>query len=171
MKELDNLIEELDIENDYHNKIFEDNTFEQIYTKINIENYNKVRNRIYWLSLLIYRMSLVNYLKNINADIDFNKNSIKIEKENLIIFHPATNIASEICKLLKNNFLYPSLISTLARQIIEQICFISEVEKEKIEEKILVEASIESYNKQIGANSLNIESLNLCGVHSPTLAS
>ena len=161
MKELDNLIEGLSIENDYHNKIFEDNTFEKIYTKINLENYNQIKNRIYWLSLLIYRVSLVNYLKNINNGIDFNKNSIKIEKENLIIFHPATNITSEICKLLKNNFIYPSLISTLARQIIEQICFIKEVEKEKIEEKTLIEASIESYNKQIGANSLSINNLNI----------
>ncbi len=161
MKELDNFIEALDIENDYHNKIFGDYIFEGIYTKINLEKYNQIRNRIYWLSLLIYKVSLVNYLKNINNDVDFNKNSIKIKKENLIIFHPATNITSEICKLFKNKNLYPSLISALARQIIEQICFIKEVQIEKIEEQTLIEASIEAYNKQVGANSLKIENLNL----------
>ncbi len=81
MKELDNFIEALDIENDYHNKIFGDYIFEGIYTKINLEKYNQIRNRIYWLSLLIYKVSLVNYLKNINNDVDFNKNSIKIKKK------------------------------------------------------------------------------------------
>jgi hypothetical protein len=158
MKELENLINALNIENNYHNKIFEEDTFEKLYTKINLDDYNKIKNRIYWLSLLIYRIAFINYLKNINNDIKFSKHNIR--KENLIIFHPVINITSEFCKQFKNNFIYPSLISTLARQIIEQICFIKELEKEKIEEKILIEASIESYNKQIGANSLNIEYLN-----------
>ena len=105
MKELDNFIEALNIENDYHNKIFDDYIFERIYTKIDLEKYIQIKNRIYWLSLLIYRISLLNYLKSINNCIDSNKNSIRIEKENLIIFHPATNITSEFCKLFKNNVL------------------------------------------------------------------
>ncbi len=161
MKELDNLMNAVDIENDYHNKIFEDPILENLYTKINIEKYKQIRNKIYWLSLLIYRISLVNYLQNINKCTDLNNNSIRIKKENLIVFHPATNITSEFCKLFKSDYIYPSLISTLARQIIEQICFINEVEVENIEEQTLVEASIESYNKQLGADSLEIESLNL----------
>ena len=160
MKELNNFINAMDIEMDYHEKIFEDYILENLYTKIDIEKYTSLKNRIYWLSLLIYRISLVNYIKDINTCIDFKQNSIKIRKNNLLVFHPAVNITSELCKLLKNNVLYPPLTSTLARQLIEQICFIKVVEFENIDESTLIEASIEAHNKQLAANNLTIESLN-----------
>ena len=48
----------------------------------------------------------------------------------------------------------------LSRQIIEQICFLKEVEHENIDVNLIVEAALESYNKQIGSKSLNIEELN-----------
>lgn len=48
----------------------------------------------------------------------------------------------------------------LCRQIIEQICFIKEVECENIDLKLIVESALESYNKQLGSKSLNIQELN-----------
>ena len=48
----------------------------------------------------------------------------------------------------------------LCRQIIEQICFIKEVKNENINLQLIVESALESYNKQLGAKSLNIQELN-----------
>ena len=160
MKELDNLIKSAAIDEDYHNKIFDNMIFENLYTKVNLDKYASLKNKIYWISLLIYRISMVNYLKSINKDIDFKKQSINIEKNNLIVFHLSLNISSEICKQFNNGIIYPSYISMLCRQIIEQICFIKEVECENIDLKLIVESALESYNKQLGSKSLNIQELN-----------
>lgn len=159
MIELENFINASNIDNDYHKKIFEDGVFESVYTKINLNKFGKIRNQIYWLSLLIYRISFLNYIENINKS--FNGKSMEIKKENLLVFHPFSNITSEICKQLKNDFIYPSLISTLCRQMIEQICLIKEIENEKINKEKIVEAALESYNKQLGSKSLNISDLNI----------
>lgn len=157
MIELENFINASNIDNDYHKKIFEDGVFESVYTKINLNKFEKIRNQIYWISLLIYRISFLNYIENINI----NEESMEMKKENLLIFHPFSNITSEICKQLKNDFIYPSLISTLCRQMIEQICLIKEIENEKINERTIIEAALESYNKQLGSKSLNITDLNI----------
>ena len=160
MKELENFLNALDIDNDYHNKIFECEEFEKIYTKINLNQLRKIKRQIYWLSLLIYRICTVNYVENINDNVNVEKQNIKLERDSFIIFHPIGNVSSELCKQFKNNFIYPSLISSLCRQIIEQICLIQEIENSNIDERKIIEASIESYNKQIGAKTLNIEYLN-----------
>lgn len=70
MKELDNLIKSAAIDEDYHNKIFDNMIFENLYTKVNLDKYASLKNKIYWISLLIYRISMMNYLKSINKDID-----------------------------------------------------------------------------------------------------
>lgn len=160
MKELDNLISGNEIDAEYHDKIFNNDLFEKMYTKINLDDFKDIKNKIYWLSLLIYRISMVNYLDSINEDVDFEKGSITLKKDNIIVFHPAMNISSEFCKMLKSGYIYPSYPSLLCRQIIEQICFISEIKNENIDEKSIIEASIESYNKQLGAKSLNSDGLN-----------
>lgn len=160
MKELNNLISGNEIDIEYHDKIFNNGLFEKIYTKINLDDFKDIKNKIYWLCLLIYRISMVNYLKSINTDVDFEKGSISLKKDNIIVFHPAMNISSEFCKMLKSGYIYPSYPSLLCRQIIEQICFINETKNENIDEKAIIEASIESYNKQLGAKSLDIKGLN-----------
>ena len=160
IKELDNIISGIDIDKKCHKEIFENNLFEKIYTKVNLDNYKDIKNKIYWISLLIYRISMVNYLKSINKDVNYEKQSIKIKKNNLIVFHLAINITSEFCRQFNSNIIYPSYISVLCRQIIEQISLIKEIEEENIDEKIIVEASIEAYNKQLGAANLNIKDIN-----------
>lgn len=160
MKELKSLIDSDDIDKEYHNKIFDNNIFENLYTKIDLNKYSSLKNKIYWISLLIYRISMVNYLNSLNKDIDVKKQTININKNNLIVFHLSMNISSEICKQFNNGIIYPSYTSLLCRQIIEQICFIKEMESKKIDLKLIVEATIESYNKQLGSNSLNIQELN-----------
>ena len=127
MMELNNLLKSLDIDKDYHDKIFGNMIFENLYTKVDLNKYAAIKNKIYWMSLLIYRISMTNYLKSINKNIDFENKSINIEKNNLIVFHLSLNITSEICKQFSNGEIYPSYISMLCRQIIEQICFIKEV--------------------------------------------
>ena len=160
MMELNNLLKSLDIDKDYHDKIFDNMILENLYTKVDLNKYATIKNRIYWMSLLIYRISMTNYLKSINKNIDFENKSINIEKNNLIVFHLSLNITSEICKQFSNGEIYPSYISMLCRQIIEQICFIKEVKNENINLQLIVESALESYNKQLGAKSLNIQELN-----------
>ena len=160
MIELENLIKSGEIDKKYHSSIFDNTDFEKMYTKVDLNKYLKLKNRIYWISLLIYRISMVNYLKSVNKDIDLIKQTISIKKNNLIIFHLSMNISSEMCKQFNNNFIYPSYISMLCRQIIEQICLAREIESENIDENLIVESAIESYNKQLGAKSLNIKELN-----------
>ena len=160
MKEIEGILESKNIDNNYHERIFGDNIFESVYTKVNLKQYSSIKNRIYWFSLLIYRISMINYLNYINEDVDTKNQTIKIKKNNLIVFHLAMNITSEFCKQFNSNIVYPSYISMLCRQIIEQICLIREVKTENVDEQTIVEAAIESYNKQLGADSLNIEHLN-----------
>ncbi len=160
MIELDKLIKSGGIDKKYHSSIFDNTDFEKMYTKIDLNKYTKLKNKIYWISLLVYKISMVNYLKSVNKDIDLIKQTINIKKNNLIIFHLSMNISSEMCKQFNNNFIYPSYISMLCRQIIEQICFVKEIESENIDVKRIVESAIESYNKQLGVKSLNIQELN-----------
>ena len=98
MMELNNLLKSLDIDKDYHDKIFDNMILENLYTKVDLNKYATIKNRIYWMSLLIYRISMTNYLKSINKNIDSENKSINIEKNNLIVFHLSLNITSEICK-------------------------------------------------------------------------
>lgn len=164
MKEFENFINSSKIEEEYHEKIFNDNLFEKFFSKINLKDFEKLKNEIYWLSLLIFRCSTTNYLDNINKDINTEKSTMTLNINNLIIFHPFGNIASEICKHFYNNYVYISSISTLCRQLIEQICLIKEIEKEKIEDFKIIEASIDSYNMHLGANSITSNNLNIQNV-------
>ena len=63
MKELDNLIKYAPIDKDYHNKIIDNMIFENLYTKVNLDKYASLKNKIYWIIFLIYGISMVNYLK------------------------------------------------------------------------------------------------------------
>ena len=52
--------------------------FENLYTKVDLNKYAAIKNKIYWMSLLIYRISMTNYLKSINKNIDFENKSINM---------------------------------------------------------------------------------------------
>ena len=54
MMELNNLLKSLDIDKDYHDKIFDNMILENLYTKVDLNKYATIKNRIYWMSLLIY---------------------------------------------------------------------------------------------------------------------
>jgi len=43
MKELDNLIKYAPIDKDYHNKIFDNMIFENLYTKVNLDKYASLK--------------------------------------------------------------------------------------------------------------------------------
>lgn len=64
------LIDSEDIDKEYHNKIFDNNVFENLYTKVDLNKYSSLKNKIYWISLLIYRISMVNYLNSLNKGMD-----------------------------------------------------------------------------------------------------
>jgi len=154
--ELENFIKSSCIDSDYHSKVFEFKESNVLNSKINLELFNKKRYQIYWLSSTLYKISFVNYFRTIESS-----GKLSIRKENLLIFHPFSTIASEMCKLLISDFIYSALSSILCRQMIEQICLIREIEIEKIEEKLIIEACIESHNMHVGAKSLNIRGLNV----------
>lgn len=53
MRELDNFIKSEKIDKEYHKKIFDNMVFEKLYTKVDLREYDNLRNQIYWISLLI----------------------------------------------------------------------------------------------------------------------
>ncbi len=52
--------------------------------------------------------------KIFNNDL-FEKSSITLKKDNIIVFHPAMNISSQFCKMLKSGYIYLSYPSLLCR--------------------------------------------------------
>ena len=160
MDEFNNLINSNEVDNKYHKKIFEDDLFEKFLSKINLEEFKELKNQIYWISLIIFRCSTINYIESVNKSIQKNNEALKLSKKNIVVFHPFGNITSEMCKLFYNNYVYSSLVSTLCRQLIEQVCLIKEIEQKKIDEIKIIEASIESYNMHLGCNSIQSTNLN-----------
>ena len=101
MKELDNLIKSANIDEDYHHKIFGNDIFEKLYTKVDLNKYDSQKNKIYWISLLIYKISMMNYLKYINKDKNISyKETIKVIFKSLI---PALSML--VVLLIINHFI------------------------------------------------------------------
>ena len=46
--ELNNLLKSLDIDKDYHDKIFGNMIFENLYTKVDLNKYAAIKNKIYY---------------------------------------------------------------------------------------------------------------------------
>ena len=46
MMELNNLLKSLDIDKDYHDKIFDNMILENLYTKVDLNKYATIKNRI-----------------------------------------------------------------------------------------------------------------------------
>lgn len=63
MKEFESFINSLKIDEEYHKKVFTDNLFERFYSKIYLKEFEKFKNEIYWISLLIFRCVTANYIE------------------------------------------------------------------------------------------------------------
>ncbi len=155
IKELDYFINSLDVEDSMHDRMFDNGYFDLLTSKIRYEDYRKELNRVYWLSVVIYRLTFTKYMKSIKPG-----KSIKLSTDDLIVYAPFLLLSSELCKLLKNKYLYTTLISTIARQIIEQMCIIKEIEAEKINDVTIFEAMIQSYNNHVGGKVFDNNDLN-----------
>ncbi|MBQ7140516.1 MAG: hypothetical protein IJO32_03345 [Bacilli bacterium] len=156
MNELNNFLQNEKINNQLYDKVLNDNKFDLFTQKIAVEQYSELINKIYWLSMTLYRISFLPYFESISSNSDN-----CLSKENIVIFYPFSIFANELCRILKNDFVYSSLLSTIARQMIEQICVVKEINYEKIPSKKIVEAMIESHNMHIGSKSLEIDGLNM----------
>lgn len=154
MKELENFFEEKPIDLELHNKTIKNETFNKLTQKIRKSEHEKLINQAYWLSFALYKISITSYIEHLNKDNNF------LDNNSILIFYPFSTMASEICNILKSDYIYTSLLSVLARQIIEQICLVKEIENEKIDNIEVIKALIECHNIHVGASSLNIDGLN-----------
>lgn len=155
MKELEKFLIAEKIDNDFYDKSVNSVNFNLLTQKINTKEYQKLINQLFWLSMTLYRISFMSYFESISSE----KNGY-LKRNSIIVYYPFLTFSSEICRLTNDKYIYSSLLSTIARQIIEQICVVKEVDNEKIADDIIVKAMIESHNKHVGAESLNIEGLN-----------
>ena len=154
-KELLNFLNNNDIDNKTYNKLLDSNDFDLLTQNIrSLDNYELI-NKIYWLSMMLYRISFTTYFDSVSSD----SNNCLL-KENVLIYYPFSIFSIELCRLLKSNFIYSSLLSTIARQIIEQMCIVKEINCEKIEDTKIIEAMIESHNIHVGAKKIDIDGLN-----------
>lgn len=154
MKELNNFFEAKIIDLELHNKTIGNESFNKLTQKINKSEYVKLINQAYWLSFTLYKISITSYIEHLNEENNF------LDNQSILVFYPFSTLASEICNILKNEYIYTSLLSVLARQIIEQICLTKEVQNEKIKNLEIVKALIECHNIHVGSASLNMDDLN-----------
>lgn len=154
--EITKFLDSFEIDNDLHEKMFQNEPFEMLTSKICYSNHRLDLNRIYWLSTLTYRLAFTEYVNSISR-MD---NKLQLKKENLLVYTPFLIFSSELCKLLNNKYIYTSLTSTIGRQIIEQICIIKELKSEKIQEQKIIEALIQAHNIHVGATPLKFNDLN-----------
>lgn len=155
IKEIEKFLNGEDIVDSLHESMFQNDYFELLTSKICYDSYRVELNRIYWLSTIIYRLTFVEYFHDLTPG-----KSLELKKDNLMIYIPFLMFSSELCKILKSKYIYTSLLSTIARQMIEQICVAKEIEFENISEFKIVEAMIQSHNIHVGANPIDIENLN-----------
>lgn len=155
MKELDNFLNRKKIDQITYNKTIDNSSFNMLTQKIISKNHEELINQIYWLCLILYRISFTSYIDNLSED-----SVSHLSTNNILVYYPFSIFSSEMCKIVNSKYIYTSLLSTLARQIIEQICVTKEIEAEKISNGKIVEAMMEAHNKHIGAKQLNIDWIN-----------
>ena len=156
MKELDNFFNSSKIDKKFYNNSINNNLFNSLTQKIDTKKYRKLINQLFWLNMVLYRISFMSYFDTIFSD-----NQDILKRNNILVYFPFLTFSSEICRLVNDKYIYTSLLSTLARQMIEQICVVKEINYEKISDKLIIESMIESHNKHVGAKSLNIKELNV----------
>ena len=106
IKEVEKFLNGEDVEDSIHEKMFENEYFEFLTSKICYESHCVEINRIYWLSTIIYRLTLTKYFQDLTTE-----ENITLKKENLIIYIPFLMLSSELCKLLKSKYLYFFIIN------------------------------------------------------------
>lgn len=147
-------INEEDISVDYHEETLIRQPYYWLTSLINIDIYQKYRNKLYWLSATIFQICRKHCAKSF---LDNHLNN-KINPEIVLIYQPLLTISSCMCKIIFEKRIYCSFVSLLSRQLIEQKCIIREMKNKNIEFDKCILAAIESYNKQIRAEKLDITS-------------
>lgn len=64
--EINKFIDGFEIDNALHKKMFQNEPFEMLTSKICYTNYRLELNRIYWLSTLTYRLALTEYSNSLS---------------------------------------------------------------------------------------------------------
>ena len=155
MKEIENFSKCAEIDQVAYKKTIDNSNFNMLTQKIVTDNYKTLIRQLYWLNLSLYRISFMAYTGNLT------KNNISyISRNNILVYYPFAAFSSEICKIINNDYIYTSLLSTIARQMIEQMCVTRELESEKISDGRIIEAMMESHNMHIGGEHLNTDWLN-----------
>ena len=139
-----------DIDQDYHNNVFDQESYRLITSTINLDCFEKRRNRLYWLSSTIFHIAVYKCLLNKwKAD-----NSI--DELVFLIYQPFLTLTIELCKLMNASRVYYSFLALICRQLVEQICLVKELKEQNIPFSDCLIAAAESHNKQINAQRLNI---------------
>lgn len=97
LSEIDNFINNEKIDVDYYKASIDNAPMNALNQKIQASKYNEIDN-IFWLSMLLYRISLMSYIKDFKED---NLNIEVLKKEKIIIYYPFMIFSSEICKTVK----------------------------------------------------------------------
>ena len=101
----------------------------------------------------------------------FNKLKIKgellFDPYDMVLTYPLIHISSEFCKLFKANYLYTTMSSILARQLIEHYCLSIECKINNISAEKIFKSAVCSHNKHVGAsinemfNDINVDNIGL----------
>ncbi len=128
-------------------KILESNEMLKLTSKINLSQYRELRNKIYWASEMLYKNSYLFYFNKLNMNDD-----LKFDPQDMVLTYPLIHVSSELCKLFQFNYLYTTMSSILARQIIEHYCLSIECKTNNISTEKIFKASVCSHNKHVGAS-------------------
>lgn len=128
-------------------KTLETSEMMKLTSKINLSQYNELRNKIYWASELLYKNSYLFYFDKLNVNDD-----LKLDPNDMILTYPLIHISSELCKLFQFDYLYTTMSSILLRQIIEHYCLSIECRANKVPAEKIFKAAVCSHNKHVGAS-------------------
>ncbi|XMB86529.1 hypothetical protein RJG79_01740 [Mycoplasmatota bacterium WC44] len=126
-------------------KLLDNNVMNSLTSKINLSQFNELRNKIFWVSELLYKVSFQDYFSAFEPNEE-----IKFNTEDMLFTYPLIHVSSELCKLFENDFLFTTLSSILVRQLIEHYCLFKECKSLGIESVDIFHASVCSHNKLCG---------------------
>lgn len=145
-------------------------------TRIKSNDYRKRINSIWWLSYMGSVISNHGFISELLfSSIGFSEGTIKYinsfakqsqeefstSPKNISLYQPVKNIFEELCSLISNKHIYQSYLSLLMRQLIEILILNKEIDIEKIKGERIFNASVASFNKQLGADQRIFKDLNL----------
>lgn len=140
--------------------ILSESVFKYFSAKPFNQTYKKEQSLIYFISLQLYA-SATKYLMDdlearsktfsINEEIE-----IRFSVDAIKVYIPFKEITEEICYQIKQEKCYLTILSTLGRQLIEQIILVKEVKSQNISDDKIFVASVAAYNKHVGANNIDL---------------